>query len=403
MYFDLISAYSCRISWVSSTEKVEKIECFRDGFYQSALFENDDVSVVIVNLEPGLEYTVKVSAGDKCITDTFETCSEEEPCLENLYSGLKNQDGQVNTKSLNKKVHDIFVENFSKIVNSGDSILANVSVNGVSKEIETVAVRDGDKLDVESTSVFLPFSKENNSFMQTATLVKNNEEAVLSYDREEDAFGYGGEMYKVGDKFEMFGQMVTVGDGSIVLIFADTVARTWGFSQGRAEAVVAGTAGSSFTSNVTAQVFNSLMEFEVDVSSGSTYQSSWAVDPTNSTVSEVTRFVHTINQDGRDGLLSLGVLHTDASDNVFIEPTIQSAYDYTSISSQDESDATRSAVFRSTGLQFDNDDAAVYFGANQQFRIIFSEEEVGVTPDTLKIEYFNGTEYVAKTEFTAGS
>ena len=239
--------------------------------------------------------------------------------------------------------------------------------------------------------------------MQTATLVKNNEEAVLSYDREEDAFGYGGEMYKVGDKFEMFGQMVTVGDGSIVLIFADTVARTWGFSQGRAEAVIAGTAGSSFTSNVTAQVFNSLMEFEVDVSSGSTYQSSWAVDPTNSTVSEVTRFVHTINQDGRDGLLSLGVLHTDASDNVFIEPTIQSAYDYTSISSQDESDATRSAVFRSTGLQFDNDDAAVYFGANQQFRIIFSEEEVGVTPDTLKIEYFNGTEYVAKTEFTAGS
>ena len=145
------------------------------------------------------------------------------------------------------------------------------------------------------------------------------------------------------------------------------------------------------------------MEYEVDVSSGSTYQSSWAVDTTNGTVQEVSRFVHTMNQDGRDGLLSLGVLHTDASDNVFIEPTIQSAYDYTSISAQDASDSTRSAVFRSTGLQFDNDDSAVYFGASQQFRIKFTEEEVGVTPDTLKVEYFNGTEYVAKTEFTAGS
>jgi len=211
-------------------------------------------------------------------------------------------------------------------------------------------------------------------------------------------------MYKVGDKFEMFGQMVTVGYGSIVLIFADTVAKTWGFALGRAEAVVAGTAGSSFTSNVTAQVFNSLMEYQVDVSSGSTYQSAWAVDylttPGTPTVQEVSRFVHTMNQDGRDGLLSLGVLHTDASDNVFIEPTIQSAYDYTSISAQD---STRSAVFRSTGLQFDNDDSAVYFGASQQFRIKFTEEEVGVTPDTLKVEYFNGTEYVAKTEFTAGS
>lgn len=403
MYFDLISAYSCRISWVSSTEKVETIECFRDGFYQSAKFENDDVSIVVVNLEPGLEYNVKVTAGDKCITDTFKTCTEDKPCLENLYNGLKNKDGKVNTTSLNKKVHDIFVENFSNVVASGDSILANVSVNGVSKEIETVAVRDGDKIDVESQSVFLPFSKENTSFMQTATLVKNNEEAVLSYDREDDAFGYGGEMYRVGDKFEMFGQMVTVGYGSIVLIFSDTVAKTWGFTQGRAEAVVAGTAGSSFTSNVTAQVFNSLMEYEVDVSSGSTYQSAWAVDSTNDTVDEVTRVVSTINADGRDALISIGVRHTDADDNVFIEPTIQSAYDYTSISAQDDDDATRSAVFRSTGLQFDNDDSAVYFGASQQFRLKFTEEEVGVTPDTLKIEYFDGSDYVAKAEFTAGS
>ena len=401
MNFDLISAYSCRISWESSPIKIETIECFRDGFYQSSKFQDGDISTVIVNLEPGLKYDVKITfTGNSCIAGSFETCSSTDLCLENLYKGLQNTNGEFDTTPLNKNLHDIFVENFSSVVKSGDSILATVSVNGISKELKTVAVRNGEKITIEQESVFLPFSKDNTDFMQSATIVKDSEEAFLSYDREEDAFGYGGEMYKVGDKFELFGKMVTVGYGSIVLIFSDTVAKTWGFSQARAEAVAAGTAGSNFTSTVNANVYNTLMD-HVSGSTASTSQSAWAVDSTNDTVQEVTRFVHTIDENSENATLSLGVLHTDASSNQFIEPTIQSTYNETIISAQDDVDATRSAVFRSTGLQFDNDDSAVYFGASQQFRIKFTEDD-GVSPDMLQIQYFDGTDYVSKTEFSAG-
>ena len=46
---------------------------------------------------------------------------------------------------------------------------------------------------------------------------------------------------------------------------------------------------------------------------------------------------------------------------------------------------SRSAVFRSTGLQFDNDDSAIYFGASQQFHIRFTDG----TPFLLQIQCFN--------------
>jgi len=404
MNCDLISAYSCRISWKPEIN-AKQIDCFRSGFNQSAKFENNEISLVVVNLDPSLEYTVKLTLENgEYLHKSFKTSSIEEPCLDNMYVSLRNVDGQYDTTRLNKKVHDIFVEKFSNIVKSGDSILANVSIEGVSKEMKTVAVRDGEKINVTEESVFLPFSTENPSFMQTATIVHGDDEAVLSYDREEDAFGYGGEMFRVGDKFEIFGKTVTVGYGSIVLIFSDTVVKEWvtglNYTDAKAGLIAAGQAGSSFTSTMNAATMNLVAE-KTDTTSGSTYNSAWVYNTDTPATSEITRMVHTVDAANENATLSIGVLHTDVSLNRFIEPTIQSAYDYTSISAQDAADATRSAVFRSTGLQFDNDDSAVYFGAAQEFRIRFTSG----SPDVLAVQYYDATagDYVSKTEFSAGS
>lgn len=406
MEFDLISAYSSRISW--STEiHVRSVECFRDGFRQAAKFEEDDMAVVIVNLEPCLTYKVNITTteGD-VISSEFTTCDSENPCLENLYLGIRNSDGVFNTTRLNKKLHDIFLANFSNIVTSGDNILATVTVNGVEKEVMTSGLTDGGSLKVNSDSnVFLPFSKDNGKSMQTVTLIdeSKSESVILAYDTNEDAFGYGGEMYRVGDRFEMFGRMVTVGDGSIVLIFSDTVVKDWAvdlmFQPAHALAVV-GSAGSHFMKNVTANVYHT-MTSKTTGTSASTYHSAWVHDTDLSTTQEITRMVHTIDDNSDNATLSLGVLHTDLSLNKFIEPTIQSSYDYTSISSQDSLDATRSAVFRSTGLQFDNDDSCIYFGSAQQFRIKFTDG----TPDILSVQYFDSGagDYISKAEFSSGS
>ena len=194
----------------------------------------------------------------------------------------------------------------------------------------------------------------------------------------------------------MMGRMVTVADGSIVLVFADTVAKTWGFSSASALNTV-GSAGTSFQKNVTANVVN-LMSSKADGETASTYLSAWAHNTTDSTTEEITRIVSSVDADTENGTLSFGVRHEDSAGNTYIEPTIQSSYNSTTISAQDATDATRSATFNSTGLIFDTDDAAIYFGASQDFRLQYEEG----TPSLLKVQAYDSTsgEYVTKQEFS---
>lgn len=394
MQFDLVSAYSAKIYWDASLSP-EVIEFSNEnGFYEAAKCESDDLSTVIVNLDASTTYNVKLTTPTSVVKSTVTTCSEEEPALENLYESLKVGD-KYDTTRLNKYVHDVFLANFSKIVNQGDDIIATVGVNGVQKQVLTKAVVDGGSYTVDGNNLFMPFSKDSGKMMQVVTLV-DSEEANLTYSPETDMFSYAGEEYGIGDKFEMMGRMVTVADGSIVLVFADTVAKTWGFSSASALNTV-GSAGSSFHKNVTANVVN-LMSSKADGETAETYMSAWAHNTTDSTTEEMTRIISSVDADTENATISFGVRHLDASGNTYIEPTIQSTYGSTTISAQDATDATRSATFNSTGLIFDTDDAAIYFGASQDFRLQYTEG----TPSLLKIQAYDSVsgDYVTKQEFS---
>jgi len=403
MNIDLVSAYSARVSW--SVKNVSSIECFGENFYDNVKPQVGTNCTTIINLSPDNSYDIRITFVDSegkvvQIKKSVSTCEESDSCLENLYEGLLTPGGRYNTTRLNKEVHDVFVKNFSSVVKSGDFIVAKVSINGISKEVVTSAVTNGSSIDITNdANIFLPFSTEN-EYMQTATLKSTTGEATLAYDPSEDAFGYCGEMYKVGDKFEILGHMVTVGFGSIVLVFSDTVAKTWGFQEAHAASVSAGLAGSHFTSNLTANVMN-LVTTRTNVTSASTYSSAWAHNTTDAETDEITRIVHTMSDDGNEGTMSLGVRHLDISGNVYIEPILQGSFDATSISAQDASDATASATFNYNGLQFDTEDAAVYFGSSQEFRIKFTSG----TPGLLQIQsYDSGANgYVTRQEFSDSS
>lgn len=402
MDFDLISAYSVRVYWKAEF-KAAFVECQGPSYSNSAKCTEGDAAFVIVNLQPSSTYSVRVSdkEGKESISSSFTTSDSSSPDLQNLYEGIRRPDGVYDTTRFEKNVHDVFLEHFSQIVNSGDKILASVTVNGVPQEVETIAVREGAKMKVEvekEKNLFLPFSADNPSSLQTVTLQndKKNQDVTLAYDRSENLFGYGGDMYGVGDKFELFGKMVTVADGSIVLLFADTVAKTWPFDSSKALSVV-GAAGSHFMRNITTSVLNIVGE-KVDGEKGSTYNSAWVHNTTDSSTQEVSRMVHELDETSENATISIGVLHTDASSNQFIEPTLAMRYDATVISTQDASDATASATFQSTGLSFDSDQASIYFGAAQNFRIKFEDG----TPSVLQIQSYDSGlgDYVTRQEFT---
>lgn len=403
MDFDLISAYSVRAYWKAEF-KAGFVECRGDNYSNSARCQDGDAAFVIVNLQPSTTYSVRVSDAERneSISSSFTTNDAGTPNLHNLYEGVRRPDGVYDTTRFEKEVHDVFLENFSQIVRTGDTILASVTVNGVPQDVETVAVRDGSsmKLEVENQkNLFLPFSADNKSSLQTVTLCDLKEDVTLAYDRAENQFGYGGDMYGVGDKFELFGKMVTVADGSIVLLFSDTVAKAWPFDSSKALSVV-GAAGSHFMRNLTTSVMNIVGEKE-DGTKGSTYNSAWVHNTTDSTTQEISRMVHELDETSENATISIGVLHTDGASNQFIEPTLAMRYDATVISAQDATDATASATFESTGLSFDTDAAAIYFGAAKNFRIKFSDGDVG-NPSVLQIQSYDAglLDYVTRQEFS---
>lgn len=395
MEFDLISGYSARASWSSQLD-VKVVECYTTNFHTVSRCEDNEQSVVIVNLAPGTDYTVQLTlADDTTLPSTFETCPADTPCLGNLYESTRRPDGVHDTTRFNKATHDVFVNHFSEVVQAGDKILAPVSLRGAKKDILTTAVTDGKTLEiVDESSLFLPFS-ENRESMQTVTLRHKAEETTLVYDASCNSVAYRGAAYAVGDSMEMFGKLVTVGDGSIVLVFSDVVAKVFPFTPAQALSVV-GTSGSSFMKNQVCNISN-MIASKTTGAAGDTSASCWVHDTDLSTTEEITRMIHTVDETSAFATLSLGVLHTDASANKFIEPTLQMSSTSTTISAQDSSDATRSALFESTGLSFDSNDSAVYFGASKQFRIKFSDG----SPSFLQVQSSDGAGgYITKTEFS---
>lgn len=132
--------------------------------------------------------------------------------------------------------------------------------------------------------------------------------------------------------------------------------------------------------------------------SGSTYSSSWVYDTERDTIAEATGMVHTIDEDSANGTISIGVRHTDANSNTFIESVVACASISTTISARDDWDNTVSTTINRNGISFDTDDACIYFGAAQKFHIIFRDG----TPSTLAIESSDtdpGT-YMTRSEFS---
>jgi len=414
--FELKSAFSVKASWDLGSESEQYTVQWSTGSDAHEV-QSPTSSIVLVNLQPDTKYEVRVISSSPGATASSEvqTWPENNPHLENLYASIRLDDGTYDATQLDKSVHDIFLKYFNQLVKSGDTIYTSVILKGAPKEIETKAVVEGVATDVNGDeNLFLPFTTDSDN-VQIVTLnntvtVESREEdggeafeqpskVDLMYTPESDSFSIGEKTYGIGDKFSLFGKMVTVADGSIVLVFEDTVAKEYPFSTSTASNVL-GPLGAQFAKNVTCSVLN-VMGSKTTGVSGNTSSSAWVYDTDTGTVTEATRIVHTIDEDSTSGTLSIGVRHTDADSNAFIEPVIECAPGSTTISAQDDSDNTVSTTIDSTGISFDTDGASIYFGAAQKFRIIFRDG----TPSTLAIESYDadtGT-YMVRSEFSDAS
>lgn len=418
MEFKLTSAFSTRVSW----EPVEGVAEYSLQWRQGDLVKEtrcEETSVLLLNLEPNTSYDVRVASGTNNSTNnstnnkdevfgSFKTFPESEPHLDNLYESVKLADGTYDATQFEKKAHDVFLKYFNDVVKNGDTIYTSVVLKGANKNIQTQAVVEGSTVSVSGDeNLFLPFTTDSDNKNQVVTLenkVGKSEDdentyapkVQLTYTPATDSFVLGDRVLKVGDRFELFGRAVTVADGSIVLVFEDTVQLVYPFAIGSALNVTT-TAGSQFIKNSTCNVIN-IVGTRTTGNAGSTHQSGWLYDSVADTISEATRIVHSIDDNGETGGMSIGVLHTDGGGNAFIEPSLQLAPTSTTISVQNASDQTVSATFNETGLSFDNAAAAIYFGSSQEFRIIFNSGVLSIQ------SYDSGSaSYVSRADFSDGS
>jgi len=408
MYAELVSACSAKVIWTphpgeaGQVRKAYRVQVRRanssDTFKVSKVTE--DAFAVVANFDPNTNYEVLVECilGDSWASlesMTFTTESESEPHLDRLYESLRRPDGSYDATLLDEAAHDNFLKHFSSFVTTGDVLETPIKLHGARFNVTASAVAESDSFDVGSSkNVMLPFSPDSGA--GKVVLMRGEDARTVRYSDATNTITVEGKTYGIGDRFQMFGRTVTVADGSIVLVFSDSVVAAYPHSASTASAVTS-TYGSNFVKDFTASEGFMMATKSANLSASSKI-SGMIFDTPSGTVKEISRIVQSVDSGTTSGTISLGVLRTNGGDS-FIEPTIETSYNQTLITSQD---ATGSSVTVATiandGISFDSDSAAMYFGASKNFKMVFVD---GAVP-SLKLQAYDSTSssYVTKLEIT---
>jgi hypothetical protein len=137
-------------------------------------------------------------------------------------------------------------------------------------------------------------------------------------------------------------------------------------------------------------------------STASTYVYSRASD---GAVSEVARNNFTVDTASTKSTYTVGCLRVDpVTSNRTIENVIEADHENFIITSTSSTDTTKenSTSLAYTGISFSTDDACIYFGGNQEFRIRFGKAEASTGANLLVMESLNQTTgvYDVKTSIT---
>ncbi|CAM9935798.1 unnamed protein product, partial [Phaeothamnion confervicola] len=108
---------------------------------------------------------------------------------------------------------------------------------------------------------------------------------------------------------------------------------------------------------------------------------------------QATRIQHVLDEGGTEGGVNIGVLHTEGSTQtmetaIAISPT-------STVINTISSDSAMATTFQSSGLSFNSDTGAIYFGAAQDFRIQYTAA-VDDDPSKLEIQSLVGNTYVTR-------
>eukprot|EP00752_Nemacystus_decipiens_P004393 g4016.t1 len=217
---------------------------------------------------------------------------------------------------------------------------------------------------------------------------------MLEFDRSESFVKYNGQVFPHGSFFSLDNQCVEVVKGSIILLVtdADTIDPI-AFPGGDTDANTVRSAGDVVVRDL---LLRDLYQVGDKLPGETTYvrNSFFVYDSSANSTIECSRVSAGLSDDKTTGSVGIDVLDSSALKRTFETTPLE-----TNISSTDGTDDI-TATFTTTGLHFDSDKGDIYFGADRDFRIHFSDVS-GLDPAMLQIQSLSGAEYVTRFLVTA--
>lgn len=342
----------------------------------------------VVNVQPGCGYTVRVSSEEE--RDEHSVVLVEVPrrtvdLMQSFFNSKRLPDQRYDLSSVS--ADNIAYLRRNKILKSGHRLVLRPADKTDKLDLLVATCGDSVELSAGKNIYVVPEFEDNSD--QYICLQQHVRNFMLEFDRSESFVKYNGFVYPHGAKFSLDNQCVEVVKGSIILLVTDADAiDPVIFPGGRGEAITVQNAGDVIVRDI---VMRDLYQVADKVPGDTTYvaNSFFVYDSSDNSTTECSRMSSGLN-DGKDtGSVSIDVLYSSG-----LKRTFETTPASTNISSTNGADDT-TATFAPTGLHFDSDKGDIYFGADKDFRIHFSDVN-GLDPAMLQIQSLSGSEYITR-------
>lgn len=341
----------------------------------------------VLNVFSGQKYSVRVSsdsADEHCVVD-ISVPHRTVDLMSAFFRSRRLANQSYDLTSVSEQTISYLRRN--KILKSGHRLLLHPSEKKTT--IDLVVATCGDTVELCSGKNIYVVPEFGDNESQYICLQQKLRNFMLEFDRSESFVKYDGQVYPHGSLSSLDKQCVEVVKGSIILVVSDsdTIAPV-AFPGGDTDATTIRSAGDVVIRDL---VLRDLYQVGDKVTGDTTYvaNSFFVYDSSDNSTTECSRVSAGLSDDKTTGSVSIDVLNSSS-----LKRTFETTPNETNISSTNGPDDT-TATFASTGLHFDSDKGDIYFGADRDFRIHFSDVD-GLDPAMLQIQSLSGSEYITR-------
>ncbi|KAG5182885.1 hypothetical protein JKP88DRAFT_157431 [Tribonema minus] len=396
--FSSVSAFSAVLNWAPSAEACLIQYGLGTGgrFTTAAEVAGGACKFTALNLRPSQTYRARVVTarhGVVVAQGEFVTRSRSDSDIAAMYESLRGDGGELDATDLDEEAHDALIDALGAVAKEGDVVHTAITVHGSVRHARaTVALPGGEVVARPGDHLLMPFARRGDPCSVTIKSA-SGDGMLFEYCPDDDTVIVAGVRHQVGDRFVCFGQSAMIARGSIVVAFTNSVTATYPHSATLASKAT--TQGTTYF-NAVSMSSATFTGQQTLGQTGKTVQSHYVYHPSNGTTQEIARHISSVASNQQDGTYSLGLSHADGA-STFIDPVIQCARDETRFTSSDATTTVNSS-FTKAGLSFDNADAALYLGANKEFRLKFTAGTGGT--NYLSIDALVNGSYVTKSSFS---